>query len=155
MTFTAPERKEGEPPRLIVVSNRLPVTIKKDAKTGEYTYKVGLSSSSSLCLREVLNESRSLMLLFPYYFLVRRCCIHSIFVPPFITWIHVLDLDTSTLDSLLSTVDRNMKTPLVDVLRRSRLGALGMQEDDAIHLDRLARPRRQCPLPYLGRDKHI
>ena len=46
MTFTAPERKEGEPPRLIVVSNRLPVTIKKDAKTGEYTYKVGLSSSS-------------------------------------------------------------------------------------------------------------
>lgn len=47
MTFTAPERKEGEPPRLIVVSNRLPVTIKKDAKTGEYTYKVGLSSSSS------------------------------------------------------------------------------------------------------------
>lgn len=55
MTFTAPERKEGEPPRLIVVSNRLPVTIKKDAKTGEYTYKVGLSSWSSLCLREVLN----------------------------------------------------------------------------------------------------
>jgi hypothetical protein len=42
MTFTAPERKEGEPPRLIVVSNRLPVTIKKDAKTGEYTYKVSL-----------------------------------------------------------------------------------------------------------------
>ena len=42
MTFTAPERKEGEPPRLIVVSNRLPVTIKKDAKTGEYTYKVSV-----------------------------------------------------------------------------------------------------------------
>ena len=42
MTFTAPERKEGEPPRLIVVSNRLPVTIKKDAKSGEYTYKVSL-----------------------------------------------------------------------------------------------------------------
>lgn len=46
MTFTAPERKEGEPPRLIVVSNRLPVTIKKDAKTGEYTYKVSLFSLS-------------------------------------------------------------------------------------------------------------
>jgi hypothetical protein len=48
MTFTAPERKEGEPPRLIVVSNRLPVTIKKDAKTGEYTYKVSVVLRSAI-----------------------------------------------------------------------------------------------------------
>lgn len=96
MTFTAPERKEGEPPRLIVVSNRLPVTIKKDAKTGEYTYKVGLSSLSSLCLCEVPSESRSLILLSLSWFRT-DVVIYSILVPPFITWIHVLDLNTSTL----------------------------------------------------------
>jgi hypothetical protein len=48
MTYQAAERKEGEPPRLIVVSNRLPVTIKKDAKTGEYTYKVCEYPSSAV-----------------------------------------------------------------------------------------------------------
>jgi trehalose 6-phosphate synthase len=44
-------RTEGEQ-RLIIVSNRLPVTIKKDTKTGEYTYKMssgGLVSALSGC----------------------------------------------------------------------------------------------------------
>jgi hypothetical protein len=123
MTFTAPERKEGEPPRLIVVSNRLPVTIKKDAKTGEYTYKVGLSSSSSsLCLCEAPRVSRSLILLFPYCFWSDVVIYTRYSFPlssPGYTFL-------TSIPRLCSIVDRNLETPLADVLRRSRLGALGM-----------------------------
>jgi trehalose-6-phosphate synthase len=87
------ETNNGHEPRLIVVSNRLPVTISKDAN-GEYSFKV----STSLFHRD---------------------------------W------------QLTS-----------DVFGRPGLGALRLQEDDVIHLDRVAWQGRESPLapPFIHAD---